>query len=106
MSNGTDYGTILNDIRESERISGPEFLIRLALVISAAIIAWKLLRLDILPYWIAFYYTLISLEKLALSSMKRWPPSTVFFIVLGLGFLIAATFAALPVYLWYKGGDI
>lgn len=100
------YHAVLDDIYSSESISGPEFLVRLFLVISTATVGWLALDLEILLLWVPAYYALVAVEKLILLQRKSWPSARVYTCLILLGMITATVFSTLPVYLWYMEGDI
>lgn len=90
----------------SETITGPEFLVRTALVVCTAFVGWLVMGLEVVLIWLPLYYALVVIEKLILRKRSLWRPTTTLAVVVGLGFLIATVFSALPVYLWYMDGKI
>lgn len=98
--------SIFEDVRRSESLESKEFIARLFLVILAASAGWLLLGLDLLPIWVATYYSVVVLEKRLLQTRNFDHPTLMFWSIWGAGFLLASVFCFLPVYFWYMGSDV
>ena len=94
------YGDAIRDHRVAERVRSPEFALRFFLIISATAFAWYFLELEILPYWVAAYYSAVFLEKSIVARNPRSQNGVFLGLLMILGFTISAIYSYLPVYLW------
>lgn len=106
MDHTTRITALFDDVRQTERVLGAEFLIRLIIVIVATLCAWLFLDFDFLPLWVCAYYTCVLLEKLVLNIQFSHYGRRALAVLWGISFLIASVYAVLPVYVWHMGDSI
>lgn len=94
------------ELRNAEAVKSVEFLLRLAVVIGTAAVGWLVLGAEALPYWVAIYYALVTVEKSILKFGEPRNSNIQFGALLVVSFLIGSVFAWLPIYLWNRGADI
>ncbi len=106
MAKALTYEQILQELRDIEPIRSPEFFLRAIVLCLATILIWLISGRDLLLVWIGSYYTLVMLEKIALSAAWTRSSTLRFSAIMVLTFLISAAFCSFPVYIWFDGTDI
>jgi len=96
----------IRDIIQMVEQTRAEFVAQISLMFAAGGVAWLATGLNFIPLWLVTHYGTVALERAITWRLRDSDRRFDLLVVLVMHLLIAMTYAAMPVYLWFLGKDI